>query len=91
MIPYMWTDFAQQIALSNMDFPEKRISDEFLLKVVEQGEKMDIWGKDAYASANLQTRNSSTNWKNLKELMGEELFNEMNKYPISLGIFCIPL
>ena len=86
-IPYMWTVFAQQIALHNMDHPQQRITDAFLLKVIEQGEKMDVWGKDAYESANLQTNNSTTNFNNLRTLMGEKLLNEVLGCGVSWGYF----
>lgn len=86
-IPYMWSDFAMQIALHNIDNPTEKISDAFLLKVIEQGEKMDIWGKDAYESENLQTNNAKTNYNNLRTLMGEKLFKEVLDCGVSWGYF----
>ncbi len=86
-IPYMWGDFAIQIANYNLDHPTQKITNKFLMKIIKKGEEMDVWGKDAYTAGNLQTHNSTTNYNNLRTLMGEELFNEMLNCGISWGYF----
>lgn len=85
-IPYMWTEFSQRIALYNLDNPENKITDDFLIKVVKQGEKMDL-KKDVNFVTNLNTNNSETNYKSLKNLMGKELFSEVIGCGISWGYF----
>ena len=84
--PELDTYFAQQIALANMDYQNK-ITDDFLGRVIEQAQKIDVWGKDAWVATNLSTRNSTTNCNNLKKLMGEALFNEMLEKPINWGYY----
>ncbi len=86
-IPYMWSDFAMQIAYHNIDNPKNKITDAFLMKVVEQGEKMDIWEKDVDAVTTLNTNNSTTNYNSLKVLMGNQLFREALECGVSLGYF----
>lgn len=86
-IPYMWSDFAMQIAYHNIDNPKNKITDAFLMKVVEQGEKMDIWEKDVDAVTTLNTNNSTTNYNSLKALMGNQLFGEVLECGVSWGYF----
>ena len=86
-IPYMWNDFARVIAQHNFANPEHPITDDFLKKVIAQGEKMDIFGADAKYCCDLQTRNSDTNYSNLVALMGNALEDEMNTYGVSWGYF----
>lgn len=88
-IPHMFYDMAMQIAYHNMDNPDNKITDAFLLKVVKKGEEIDIWGKDAIKVASLQTRNSETNYNNLHYLMGDELFSQMMKYSVSWGYYAV--
>lgn len=83
-IPYMWSDFAMQIAYHNIDNPKNKITDAFLMKVIEQGEKMDI--RDD-AVTHLETNNSTTNYNSLKALMGNQLFNEVLSCGVSWGYF----
>lgn len=86
-IPYMWNEFAIKIAQIKIKYPEKEIPDEFLLEVIQKGEKMEIWGKDAYAAENLQPKRNFTNWENLRKIMGKMLFDELEKYPIDWLFF----
>lgn len=53
------------------------------MRVVKQGEKMDIWGDDTYYCYNLRTHNSDTNYRSLVALMGEELVKEMESFGVS--------
>lgn len=82
-IPYMWEEFAMCIAQYNFLNPENPITDDFLMRVVKQGEKMDIWGDDTYYCYNLRTHNSDTNYRSLVALMGEELVKEMESFGVS--------
>lgn len=87
-IPYMWSDFAMQIAYHNIDNPKNKITDAFLIKVVKQGEKMSLsCNEDVEAMTHLNTNNSKTNYHSLKRLMGNQLFSEVLEAGISWGYF----
>ena len=90
-IPYMWEDFAIAIASHNTDFlPEQRITDEFLNRVIKQGEKMKATNNNEQTMKHLKSKhNGKAKLKELRELMGEELFSEMLSKGLTWGYYAI--
>lgn len=85
-IPFMWSDFAIQIANHNINTPQNKITDSLLIEIVEQGKKMDVNSDEA---THLTTNNSKTNLNSLKALMGEKLFKKAIEKGINWGYIAL--